>query len=59
MHETWARFARTGNLGWDPYGNECRATMRIDAEWTRADDPRGQERRTPTSCHRPFMHDLL
>ncbi|MFI6039131.1 carboxylesterase/lipase family protein [Streptomyces sp. NPDC051315] len=44
MHQTWVRFARTGSPGWDPYDDERRATMRIDAEWTRADDPRGQER---------------
>ncbi|POX36238.1 carboxylesterase, partial [Streptomyces sp. Ru73] len=44
MHETWVRFARTGNPGWDPYDTERRSTMRIDAEWTQVDDPRSQER---------------
>ncbi|MFL4910376.1 carboxylesterase/lipase family protein [Streptomyces sp. MMS24-I2-30] len=44
MHETWVRFARTGDPGWDPYDTERRPTMRIDAEWTQEDDPRGQER---------------
>ncbi|MFH8408880.1 carboxylesterase/lipase family protein [Streptomyces sp. NPDC018019] len=44
-HATWVRFARTGDPGWDPYDNERRATMRIDAEWVRIDDPRSQERR--------------
>ncbi|MGN9821332.1 carboxylesterase/lipase family protein [Streptomyces sp. SD11] len=44
MHETWVRFARTGNPGWDPYDDERRATMHIDAEWTQVDDPRSQER---------------
>ncbi|MFD8274658.1 carboxylesterase/lipase family protein [Streptomyces flaveolus] len=44
MHETWIRFARTGNPGWDPYDTRHRATMRIDAEWTQVDDPRSQER---------------
>lgn len=44
VHETWIRFARTGDPGWDPYDTERRATMRIDAEWTQADDPRSQER---------------
>lgn len=44
MHETWVRFARTGNPGWDPYDDERRATMRIDAEWAQVDDPRSQER---------------
>ncbi|MEU6104552.1 carboxylesterase/lipase family protein [Streptomyces flaveolus] len=44
MHETWIRFARTGNPGWDPYDTRRRATMRIDAEWTQVDDPRSQER---------------
>lgn len=45
VHETWIRFARTGDPGWDPYDTDRRATMRIDAEWTRVDDPRGRERR--------------
>jgi para-nitrobenzyl esterase len=44
MHETWVRFARTGDPGWDPYDDEHRVTMRIDAEWTQADDPRSRER---------------
>ncbi|RDG34859.1 carboxylesterase/lipase family protein [Streptomyces corynorhini] len=43
-HATWIRFARTGNPGWDAYDDERRATMRVDAEWTQVDDPRGQER---------------
>ncbi|WP_309054316.1 carboxylesterase family protein [Streptomyces sp.] len=45
VHGTWVRFATTGDPGWDPYDTERRATMRIDAEWTRIDDPRGRERR--------------
>ncbi|GGT30369.1 carboxylesterase/lipase family protein [Nonomuraea spiralis] len=45
MHRTWVQFATTGNPGWDPYDAERRATMRIDAEWTQLDDPRGEERR--------------
>lgn len=45
VHATWARFARTGAPGWDPYDTERRATMRIDAEWAQADDPRARERR--------------
>ncbi|WP_405408347.1 carboxylesterase/lipase family protein [Streptomyces sp. NBC_01124] len=45
VHETWIRFARTGDPGWDPYDTDRRATMCIDAEWTRVDDPRGRERR--------------
>ncbi|GAA2592306.1 MULTISPECIES: carboxylesterase/lipase family protein [Streptomyces] len=44
VHETWIRFARTGDPGWDPYDTDRRATMRIDAEWTQVDDPRGRER---------------
>lgn len=44
MHETWIRFARTGDPGWDPYDTGRRATMRVDAEWTQVDDPRGRER---------------
>ncbi|MFJ8791523.1 carboxylesterase/lipase family protein [Streptomyces sp. NPDC102462] len=46
MHETWIRFATTGNPGWDPYNTERRATMRIDTEWTQVDDPRRQERQS-------------
>ncbi|WP_037857537.1 carboxylesterase/lipase family protein [Streptomyces sp. NRRL S-340] len=45
MHAAWIRFARTGDPGWDPYDTRRRATMRIGAEWTQVDDPRGQERR--------------
>nr|WSZ15943.1 carboxylesterase family protein [Streptomyces canus] len=44
MHETWIRFAATGDPGWDPYDTERRATMHIDAEWTQIDDPRSRER---------------
>ncbi|MEE1939952.1 carboxylesterase family protein [Streptomyces sp. TRM 70361] len=44
-HETWIRFAGTGDPGWDAYDTERRATMRIDAQWTQVDDPRGEERR--------------
>jgi para-nitrobenzyl esterase len=44
MHETWIRFATTGDPGWDPYDTEHRATMHIDAQWTQIDDPRSQER---------------
>ncbi|RBQ18808.1 carboxylesterase/lipase family protein [Spongiactinospora rosea] len=45
VHETWIRFARTGDPGWDRYDGGRRATMRIDAEWTLVDDPRARERR--------------
>ncbi|MFC8866642.1 carboxylesterase/lipase family protein [Streptomyces sp. NPDC057148] len=48
VHETWIRFARTGDPGWDPYDIGCRATMRIDTEWAQVDDPRGQERQAWT-----------
>ncbi|ARQ72469.1 carboxylesterase/lipase family protein [Streptomyces marincola] len=48
VHETWVRFARTGDPGWDPYDTGRRATMRIDTEWTQVDDPRGQERQAWT-----------
>ncbi|GAA2591118.1 carboxylesterase/lipase family protein [Streptomyces axinellae] len=44
-HETWVRFARTGDPGWDPYDTDRRATMRIDAEWHQVDDPHGEEGR--------------
>ncbi|MEU7370426.1 carboxylesterase family protein [Streptomyces hygroscopicus] len=48
VHETWVRFARTGDPGWDPYDTDRRATLRIDAEWTQLDDPRGRERQAWT-----------
>ncbi|OKH99392.1 carboxylesterase [Streptomyces sp. CB02923] len=48
MHGSWVRFAATGSPGWAPYDNERRTTMRIDAEWAEADDPRGPERRAWT-----------
>jgi para-nitrobenzyl esterase len=48
VHGTWIRFARTGDPGWDPYDTARRATMRVDADWTQADDPRGQERQAWT-----------
>ncbi|MEV7131149.1 carboxylesterase family protein [Streptomyces sp. NPDC093260] len=44
MHETWIRFAATGDPGWDTYDTERRATMHVDAEWTQIDDPRSRER---------------
>ncbi|MEV1248436.1 carboxylesterase/lipase family protein [Nonomuraea sp. NPDC050022] len=44
VHETWIRFARTGDPGWDPYDAERGATMRIDTEWTQIDGPRTRER---------------
>ncbi|GAA3858926.1 carboxylesterase/lipase family protein [Streptomyces sedi] len=45
VHAAWVRFARTGDPGWAGYSADRRATMRIDAEWTLVDDPRGGERR--------------
>lgn len=48
VHETWIRFAATGDPGWDPYEPGRRTTMRIDADWTRIDDPRSRERRAWT-----------
>ncbi|MBC2876580.1 MULTISPECIES: carboxylesterase/lipase family protein [Streptomyces] len=43
-HGAWVRFAKTGDPGWDAYDTTRRATMRIAAEWTQVDDPRGRER---------------
>ncbi|WP_329061051.1 carboxylesterase/lipase family protein [Streptomyces sp. NBC_01429] len=48
VHGAWVRFAVTGNPGWDPYDLERRATMRVDTDWTRIDDPRGEERQAWT-----------
>ncbi|MCF2128393.1 carboxylesterase family protein [Strepomyces sp. STD 3.1] len=47
-HAAWIRFASTGDPGWDAYDTWRRTTMRIDAEWTPVDDPRGAERRAWT-----------
>lgn len=44
VHDTWVRFARTGDPGWDPYDTDRRTTMRIDTEWTQLDDPHTRER---------------
>lgn len=43
VHETWIRFAGSGDPGWAAYDTERKATMRIDAEWRQIDDPRGRE----------------
>ncbi|MFJ9174053.1 carboxylesterase/lipase family protein [Streptomyces sp. NPDC102360] len=45
VHETWIRFATTGDPGWAAYEHERRTTMRIDAEWSETDDPHSEERR--------------
>ncbi|MFD6433286.1 carboxylesterase/lipase family protein [Streptomyces venezuelae] len=45
MHAAWIRFAATGDPGWAPYDLTRRTTMRIGAEWTQVDDPRGEELR--------------
>ncbi|AXK34226.1 carboxylesterase/lipase family protein [Streptomyces armeniacus] len=44
VHETWVRFAGTGDPGWAPYEDGRRATMRIAAEWALLDDPHSGER---------------
>ncbi|MEU1899560.1 carboxylesterase family protein [Nocardiopsis dassonvillei] len=49
VHQTWIRFAGTGDPGWTPYDDERRTTMRIDTEWTQVDDPRSAERRAWTA----------
>ena len=48
VHETWVRFAQTGEPGWDPYDTDRQAKLRIEAEWTQLDDPRGRERQAWT-----------
>ncbi|MFF9062375.1 carboxylesterase/lipase family protein [Streptomyces sp. NPDC014882] len=45
VHGAWIRFAATGDPGWDPYDPVRRATLRVDADWTQVDDPRGEELR--------------
>ncbi|QUX26990.1 carboxylesterase family protein [Nocardiopsis akebiae] len=49
VHQTWIRFAGTGDPGWTPYDDERRATMRVDTEWAQVDDPRSPERRAWTA----------
>ncbi|MDY7084113.1 MAG: carboxylesterase family protein [Actinomycetota bacterium] len=44
MHDSWVRFARTGNPGWPRYDVERRTTMRFAEESGPVDDPRGPER---------------
>ncbi|MEV4110328.1 carboxylesterase family protein [Nonomuraea sp. NPDC049695] len=43
MHAAWVAFATTGDPGWERYETGRRATMRIDGEWSVADDPHGEE----------------
>ncbi|MEU6782259.1 hypothetical protein ABZ912_23910 [Nonomuraea angiospora] len=43
MHAAWVSFATTGDPGWDRYDTGHRTTIRIDAEWSLVDDPRGEE----------------
>ncbi|MCA2216539.1 carboxylesterase family protein [Jidongwangia harbinensis] len=55
VHDTWIRFARTGDPGWEPFEADRRATMHIGATWEQVDDPRGPERlawrrRTPVGA---------
>jgi para-nitrobenzyl esterase len=53
MHQTWIRFATTGDPGWAPYDTERRTTMRIDTQWLQIDDPHSEERPIWNSSKKP------
>ncbi|MEU4657721.1 carboxylesterase family protein [Streptomyces sp. NPDC023723] len=42
-HDTWIRFATTGDPGWPRYDCAHRTTMRIATEWTTTDAPHAEE----------------
>ncbi|RDI24525.1 carboxylesterase/lipase family protein [Lentzea flaviverrucosa] len=44
VHDSWVRFARTGDPGWPRYTEDRRTTMRFDLDSGTVDDPRGAER---------------
>ena len=44
MHETWVRFAATGDPGWERYAPAGRATMVFDETDAVLPDPAGTER---------------
>ncbi|MEU3648368.1 carboxylesterase family protein [Lentzea sp. NPDC034063] len=44
VHDSWVRFARTGDPGWPRYDLDRRTTMRFDVDSGTVDDPRGAER---------------
>ncbi|MDX8031340.1 carboxylesterase family protein [Lentzea sp. BCCO 10_0856] len=44
VHDSWVRFARTGDPGWPPCTLDRRTTMRFDLDSGTVDDPRGGER---------------
>ena len=39
MHDTWIRFATTGDPGWQSYGPAHRTIMRIGAIWSAVTEP--------------------
>ncbi|MFJ8962776.1 carboxylesterase/lipase family protein [Lentzea sp. NPDC102401] len=45
VHDSWVRFARTGDPGWPPYTVDQRTTMQFDVDGGPIDDPRAAERR--------------
>ncbi|MDA1074370.1 MAG: carboxylesterase/lipase family protein [Proteobacteria bacterium] len=44
MHQTWIRFIREGNPGWQPYSEPDRVVMCFDTESELRNDPRAAER---------------
>jgi para-nitrobenzyl esterase len=44
VHDSWVRFARTGDPGWPRYTPDRRTTMRFDLDSGTVDDPRAAER---------------
>jgi para-nitrobenzyl esterase len=54
MHQTWVRFARTGDPGWARYDDRRRSTMRIDTDRAEVKDPRSEERQAWSAGRRPW-----
>ncbi|SDF39890.1 para-nitrobenzyl esterase [Lentzea fradiae] len=55
VHDSWVRFARTGDPGWTRYTADRRTTMRFDVDSGPTEDPRGQERRAWRSPEVPHL----
>ncbi|HEX7303736.1 carboxylesterase/lipase family protein [Lentzea sp.] len=56
VHDSWVRFARTGDPGWPRHTADRCATMRFDVDGGVVDDPRGAELRAwtrPTGLSAP------
>ncbi|GHH39417.1 carboxylesterase/lipase family protein [Lentzea cavernae] len=45
VHDSWVRFAHSGDPGWPAFTEQSRTTMRLDVDGGPVDDLRGAERR--------------